>query len=458
MTVHSGVDLCRVRVVAPHSQVDLALPTTVPLADLLPVVLRLAGDGLAEDGAAHGGWALQRLGEAPLDPGADLAELGLRDGDVLHLRPRRAALPAVEYDDVVDAVDGALRDRADRWRPPAARICALVATGVLAAAGALPLVRSGPPWTGPWLAATGCAVVLLLAAGGLSRALGDGAAGTVLAGAAMPYAFLAGALGIAGTRPAHEFGSAHLLAGSAGVVLAAAVALAWLGDGTPVLLAVLVAALCGVLGAAVDPLTTPAGAAGVVIAALIGLAPLAPALAYRLSRLPLPFIPARADDLRPASDAPATPTLLARAVQADRILTGLTAGSAAAAGVAVVVDSRAPGWAPPVLALLAALAMLLRARLFTGLHQRLWLLVAGVAGLVLAAVREGQSHSGYALAVPLIAAAGAALGVAVRRTTKPYGPWWPRLGDLGELLVVATVIPVALQVLGVYGYVRGIWG
>jgi type VII secretion integral membrane protein EccD len=460
MTVHSGADLCRVRLVGPRTQVDLALPTTVPLADLLPSLLRMAGEELAEEGAGHGGWALQRLGEGPLDTAADLAELGLRDGDVLALRPRRDALPLADYDDVADAVDAALGQRADRWRPAAVRVVGLVAAGTLIALGALLLARSGPQWTIGGLAAATAAVVLVAAAGALSRGLGDGIAGTVVAAAALPYAFLAGALALAGSRPLAELGAAQLLLGCAAVVLAATGALAWLGDGSPVLLAALVAALAGVLGAAIDQLTQPAGAAAAVIAVLLATAPLAPALAYRLARLPLPFIPGGAEELREDADWLPSGALLDRAVQADRLLTGLTAGAAVALTACLAVDGRGPGWSGPVLALVAALVMLLRARLFTGLHQRLWLLAGGLAGVALVAVRAGAAAGTGAagLLVPLLLAAAAALAVAMRRPGRRYGPWWPRVGDICELVAVAAVIPVALQVLGVYGYVRSLWG
>ena len=52
--------LARVTISAPQRRVDVALPEQVPLAELLPEVLRHAGDGLADDGERHGGWVLRR--------------------------------------------------------------------------------------------------------------------------------------------------------------------------------------------------------------------------------------------------------------------------------------------------------------------------------------------------------------------------------------------------------------
>src|SRR5690349_10039819 len=59
--------MSRVTIVAPQTRVDLALPADVPLADLLPTVLRYAGDGLADDPAGRDGWVLSRMGGPPLD-------------------------------------------------------------------------------------------------------------------------------------------------------------------------------------------------------------------------------------------------------------------------------------------------------------------------------------------------------------------------------------------------------
>src|SRR4051794_26216887 len=50
-----SVGLARVTISAPNRRVDVALPEHVPLAELLPEVLRHAGEGLADDGEKHGG-------------------------------------------------------------------------------------------------------------------------------------------------------------------------------------------------------------------------------------------------------------------------------------------------------------------------------------------------------------------------------------------------------------------
>ncbi|HEY0696603.1 MAG TPA: EsaB/YukD family protein, partial [Micromonospora sp.] len=102
--------LARVTISAPQRRVDVALPEQLPLAELLPEVLRHAGEGLADDGERHGGWVLRRTDGVSLSPAQALLAQGVRDGEVLHLVPARAQWPELEYDDVVEAIaDGARR-------------------------------------------------------------------------------------------------------------------------------------------------------------------------------------------------------------------------------------------------------------------------------------------------------------------------------------------------------------
>src|SRR5262245_14738539 len=113
MTTPTTSDLCRLVVIAPTGSAELALPANVPLATLLPALVSLVG--AAPDDPPDTPMALQRLGEEPLDEECTAAQLGLRDGDSLYLRPRQTPMPAVTYDDVIDGVAARLRMRAGRW-------------------------------------------------------------------------------------------------------------------------------------------------------------------------------------------------------------------------------------------------------------------------------------------------------------------------------------------------------
>ncbi|WP_460365437.1 EsaB/YukD family protein, partial [Actinocorallia lasiicapitis] len=127
------MDLCRITVAGPERRIDLSLPSDVPFGSLLPVLLRHSGADLANEGLAHGGWVLQRLDEAPFDLGASPGQAGVRDGEVLYLRPRTAQLPELAFDDVPDVIATAVRERPDRWSPALTRRAGL-GVGVLACA------------------------------------------------------------------------------------------------------------------------------------------------------------------------------------------------------------------------------------------------------------------------------------------------------------------------------------
>src|SRR5262245_40838005 len=97
-------EICRLVVHGPGRRLEVAVPAEVPVADLFPALLRHLGDNVADGGLAHGGWILQRLGTPPLDEESSVAALGLRDGDVIHLRPRSEQIPPVHFDDLADGI------------------------------------------------------------------------------------------------------------------------------------------------------------------------------------------------------------------------------------------------------------------------------------------------------------------------------------------------------------------
>jgi len=90
MSTAGGSDLCRVTVVGPSRRVDIALPGYVSFADLFPAVARYAGLDGPDVVGEKGGWVLQRLGQEPFSPALTPLQAGLRDGEMIYLRPHRA--------------------------------------------------------------------------------------------------------------------------------------------------------------------------------------------------------------------------------------------------------------------------------------------------------------------------------------------------------------------------------
>ncbi len=248
MSGAAGADTCRVTVVGPRRRVDLALPARIPFAELFPAVADYAG--LDQDTArqAASGWVLQRLGQAPFSLEATPLQAGLRDGELIYLRPREAQLPEPAFDDVADVIASGIGDRPDRWGPGETRRTALGAAALALGGGAAALLLSGPPWTAAAVAAGILAVLLLAGAAALSRVAGDTGAAAVLGWIAVPYALLGGILGSAGAIPLTHLGALDMLSGFAAALLAAAVAAVAVADGAGLFLGAAGAALLGPAG------------------------------------------------------------------------------------------------------------------------------------------------------------------------------------------------------------------
>ncbi len=172
MVTQAGTGLARIAVVAPNRRLDLALPEHLPLVGLLPAVLRQA-DEEPSDGTSHGGWMLRRGDGSPVDLARTLAAQNVRDGETLHLVPRRTEWPELAYDDLMEAVADGARRRGVAWSPFATRLTGLIVAGVLLLLGLVVIVTSEEPgWLGGAVA-LGAAGLLLVCGIVLSRAMAD---------------------------------------------------------------------------------------------------------------------------------------------------------------------------------------------------------------------------------------------------------------------------------------------
>src|SRR5690606_16308075 len=156
--------------------------------------------------------------------GRTLGSHRIRDGELLHLVPRRTEWPELEYDDLVDAVAGGSGRLGAAWSSWHTRTAGLVLGAVTALLGPVAVVRAGPPAGGESWGATAwwvllVAAVLLVTGVLLARAVGDSGAGALAGVLALPYAVLGGALLTAGDRPLTALGSPHLMTASAAVLL-----------------------------------------------------------------------------------------------------------------------------------------------------------------------------------------------------------------------------------------------
>ncbi|MGV9210958.1 type VII secretion integral membrane protein EccD [Micromonospora sp. RB23] len=452
--------LSRITIVAPRTRMDLALPSDVPMADLLPTLLRYAGEDLADDGVRHGGWALSRLGSAPLDGGRTAAQLGVRDGEVLYFNPRSAAAPEIVFDDVVDAVATATTQRPGSWQVEATRSFSVLFAAAAFGAGAVAALFTGPPHLPAALAAVLVAVALLVGAAVLARAVGDSRTGSVLAMGGLLYAGTGGLLLLAGDRKLTELTSPHVLLAATAVVVAGAVAVLAVGDDRyPLFFAGIGLGAGTGVGALLCLLLDIDAAAGaaVVAAVAFGMVPALPMVAYRLARLPVPSIPTGPDDLKTDSETVDGRRVLERSDRADAFLTALlwtVSLLVLGAELVLALDGRL---AAVLLCLVLALLSLLRARPLLGRAQRVPVLLAGTAGLGLAAA---ATFAGGALAVRLGLVLGGLLLAAVVSLIyglsvagKRISPVWGRLLDIVEILLIIALVPLAVWVCGMYDWI-----
>ncbi|SBT69076.1 type VII secretion integral membrane protein EccD [Micromonospora sediminicola] len=451
--------LSRITIVAPRTRMDLALPSDVPLADLLPTLLRYAGEDLADEGVRHGGWSLSRLGGQPLDGGRTAAQLGVRDGEVLYFNPRAATAPEIVFDDVVDAVATSTTQRAGAWQVGTTRSFAVLLAGSTLAAGAVATLFTGPPQLPGALAALVVAVALLVGAAVLSRAAGDSRTGAVLALVGVGYAAVGGLLVLAGDRPLDDLAGPHVLLAATAVVVFGAVAALAVGDRLPLFLgAVGVGAAVG-LGAVLSLAfgIGAAASAAVVATVAFGALPALPMLAYRLARLPVPSIPTGPEDLKTDTESVDGPSVLRDSERADGFLTGLlwTVSLLVLGGeVVLALDGRLPA---VLLCLVLALLSLLRARPFLGRGQRTPVLLAGTVGLGLTALAVFAAGStpvrlGLVLGgLTVVAVISLVYGLTV--AGKRISPVWGRTLDIVEILLIVALVPLAVWVCGMYGWI-----
>jgi type VII secretion integral membrane protein EccD len=449
-----------VTVVAPRTRIDVALPADVPVADLMPMLLDMARESTPDGGARHGGWALAKLGDAPLDPSRTLASLGVVDGDLLQLRRRNENPPPPLYDDVVDAIADADPDSFRPWTKETAQRIGHIAGGLALIVAAFALFMAGPLFGGSGLAVALTAGVAAIACVAVGATLAKGyqaeATGVVIAAAGgLPFAFVAGFSGVPGLTI-----RANLLLGSGLVVIVAAVAIMIMGTGITTFIAAATAGVIGVLAFTVATLIAhpaPGIAAGTAAVSLAAISFL-PRATIWLAKLPLPHVPGTAEELKEGDAFPDYTAIERRTAVAHNYMTGLLVGCGTATAIAAVITATSPKPFGLITAVVATLVLLLRARSYANGAQAVALLTTGMvsAGGILLSWLFSQHPTGRLLWVfgVLVLVAAAALMVGVVFPNQRFSPPLRRSVEIFEAICIATVLPLALAVMDLYTTLR----
>ncbi len=456
-------DLCRLTLCGPSRSAELAVPAHVPLIDLLPALVGHLGDGLADAGLEHGGWVLQRLGDPPLREELSVAALGLRDGDVVHLRPRAEQLPPLDFDDLIDGIATGISARPDRWhhgmsrRLLAGSLAAPLAAGLAVLAGHLGALSD--------LLAAAMALLLIGLTAAASRAFADLAAASVLGAAAIGYAGLAAAElpllhGGGSAGPASLASLRPMLLACGVAVTGAAMAVSFARGGRhPALVATSAGAALVATGGAIATFARldAAAVAGILLALMLPLGSWLPVIAFRLAKMRLDPTPSTPEELQSDLDPVPGERVLESTRMADRYMTGLYTGLGVVTTGCLAVLSLTTGWPGRVVAIDAIALMLLHARVLVAARHRLAIVipaVCGAAAVVTVAGLRADARAWPAVLAGLVVAA--ALLFAAERSLPGYKllPHWGRAGDLLHTAAAVALIPAVLWLLNLYGFAR----
>nr|WP_108871023.1 type VII secretion integral membrane protein EccD [Tessaracoccus timonensis] len=459
-------DLARVTIISSARRVDLALPGSVTLSELLPSILKFAGlESNTPTDAVHA-WVLQRFGQDPFDLYVPISKLGIRDGETLHLRQRENAIPDAAFDDVVDAVASATNSRPS-WQHRHSRTIGLICLSAVLLGMPLLLMLGTSDERRLVQGLVLIATALLsfgafIAAVSLARAAREKPTATVLAWISVALAALVGwdLPNVIATEAALHI---HILMASSLVLLAAAAnALAARVHTMPLFAAALFGAL---MLAASSVMALNYGnddkvAAG-TMAVMALITTFMPSLSYKIAGIALPNLPVTTEAML-ADETPVQSDIVSRALFADRLLGGMLMGTSATAVAASFITITNGTWWAVALIICVGLAFLLRARAFVGLSQRMALVLSGaiIFGLGLVSIAYGLTSSYIGLGVLfgitlLIGYLFAHYSAAWHK--RVLSPTWGRWGDIFEWLAIIGIVPFMLGVLNFYVWFRGLF-
>ncbi len=441
----------RVLVVAPRTRVDVALPTDVALAEMMPQLLDMVGERSDDGGASHDGWHLLGTDGTELDPGRTLRSLAVLDGTALRLLPRRPLNPEPIYDDVVDVIAAAVAERTHSG--DLRTVIGSVTAGAALVAGAAALWLGPHSLIGSVTAGLG-ALGALVAAASVARSARSRAVAVVLGSSGALLAAVAGMLALPGAT-----GAAALLLGSVAALVYAVVAGLLVGAGALVFSAVGTIALLAAVGGLSGVLWVAPASSHATIAAVVALGALTvlPRVAVRLARLPLPMVPTTSEHLREEAAGVDFTAVRSRATVASEYLDGTSLGSIVVAGVGAALAARSGSAFSILFAVTVLGALLLRIRSTPGRGPRLALLLtaclSGALGLVGWAMGTTDLTNVLVAVVAFVLAGVAAVAAAIgpRRRTNPMAG---RSLDLLESALLVAVLPLALGAINLYSIVR----
>jgi type VII secretion integral membrane protein EccD len=449
-TTSGASGLVRVTVASGTRRVDLVLPGSVPVAELVPELARSVG--LLDPVTVYGGYRLVTQEGRELSADAGLVMQGIEDGGLLTVAAGVDDEPPRVYDDVVEAMTDVVERDLKPWEPASGRRTALAAAGLLMALGAVALLIQDT-----LLASSAAAVVALALVTGsivLSRAQREPEAAVAVAWMGSFYAAVAGYLFATDGSATILFGAPVAGAG-AGALLAGLVALVGLGEGrTLVIPPVVVGAIFLATGLVMRSATfDPAIVLTTALTLVVMVGSVFPWLALGATGTTVDQLystqditadPADVDPARVSADARVAHEILVAISATVGLLLVLIAPLAVSLGVAGAV-----------LAVMCCVVVMLRTRQYRTGTEVLVGLVSGILGLVSTGVSMLWLHADWRpTAAVALAAAGAVL-LAVTLLPATPSVRRGRFGDLAESVSLLGLLPLLVVATGVFSAIRG---
>ena len=440
--------LVRVSVVAGSRRVDLALPGSVPVAELLPELTRSVG--VLDSATVHGGYTLVASDGRRLSSDTGLTFQGIEDGGVLTVASGVDERPPRLYDDVVEAMADVVESDLRPWEPASGRRTSLVAACLFLGLGAFALLLQRPSVLAG--AAAAIAAVLLVAASFvLCRVQREEEVGVALAWMAVLYAVVAGLV----ITPAGPLFGAPVAAAGGGALLIGILSLVGLREHRALVLPAIVVgsifAVCGSVLLSTD--FEPAAVLSIALTLAVILGSMVPWFALGSTGTRVEQAHSHAD--LTAEPAPIDP----ERVRADmRLGHGILLAVSATVGLLVVLVAPLAvglGLSGTLLVVAACVIVMLRTRQYRTGSEVLVGLLSGIVGLLAVALSAVLLHPEWRPAVAVVLAVVGAVVLALTLVPGPPSIRRGRLGDVAEVVALVAMLPLLVLAVGIIGGVRG---
>lgn len=444
----SATGLVRVTVASRTRRVDLVLPGSVPVAELVPELARSVG--LLDPATVYGGYRVVTHHGRELSGDSGLTIQGVEDGHLLTVSAGAdEELPRV-YDDVVEAMADVVERDLQPWDPASGRRTALTAAGLLMALGAVAiLILREQTFAG--VAPALVSVALLTGAVVLSRAQQETEAAVAVAWTATAYAAVAGFV----LAPREDAFGMPLGLAAAGALVAGLLALVGLAEGRPLLLPpVVVGALFLPVGLMLGPTSfDPAVVLTTALVVIVIVSSVLPWLALAATGTKVEQLYSQADIVSDPDEIDPK-GISGDARMAHQILLAITA-TVGLLLVLVAPLAVSLGLSGTLIMVVASVVVMLRTRQYRAGSEVRTGLVSGVLGLVSVAVSVLALHPDWRPAAAVVLTVTGAVLLAATLLPSTASVRRGRLADLAETVSLLSLLPLLVVASGLFSSIRG---